>query len=107
MSKGLVAIPVAEGVEDLEFHVPKMRLEEIGYKVVAAGLTKSSVIGKNGLIILVDVLISELKSSELAGLILAGGWAPDKLRRYPEVISLIKEINAQNKPIGIICHGGH
>jgi len=106
MSKGLVAIPIAEGVEDLEFYVPKMRLEEIGYRVVAAGLAKSSVIGKNGLAIPVDVLISELRASELAGLILAGGWAPDQLRRYPEVISLIKEVNAQNKPIGIICHGG-
>jgi protease I len=42
----------------------------------------------------------------LKGLVLAGGWAPDKLRRYDNVINLIKEINSQNKVIGIICHGG-
>lgn len=54
----------------------------------------------------IDVLISDLKANDLAGLVLAGGWAPDKLRRYDSVINLIKEINSQNKVIGIICHGG-
>ena len=106
MSKGTIAIPIAEGVEDLEYHVPRMRLEEEGYQVVSAGLTKTDVVGKNGLRITVDVLISELNVDQLVGIILAGGWAPDKLRRYPEVISLIKKINEQNKVIGIICHGG-
>ncbi|MEY2828039.1 MAG: hypothetical protein RLZZ183_1158, partial [Actinomycetota bacterium] len=62
--------------------------------------------GKNGLKIDIDVLISDLKANDLKGLVLAGGWAPDKLRRYEQVINLIKEINSQNKVIGIICHGG-
>jgi len=106
MSKGIIAIPIAQGVEDLEYHVPRMRLEEEGYTVLSAGLTKAEVIGKNGLIITVDVLISDLNADQLCGIILAGGWAPDKLRRYPEVINLIKKINQQNKVIGIICHGG-
>jgi len=39
-------------------------------------------------------------------LVLAGGWAPDKLRRYSFVNDLIRLINEQNKVIGIICHGG-
>ena len=51
-------------------------------------------------------MISDLKANDLKGLVLAGGWAPDKLRRYDSVINLIKEINSQNKVIGIICHGG-
>jgi protease I len=70
MSKGTIAFPIADGVEDLEYHVTRMRLEEDGFKVVS------------------------------------GGWAPDKLRRYDVVNNLIKEINSQNKVIGIICHGG-
>jgi putative intracellular protease/amidase len=43
-----IAILVAEGVEDLEFFVPLMRLQEEGAEVIAAGLDLKSVRGKNG-----------------------------------------------------------
>lgn len=106
MSKGLIVIPIADGVEDLEYHVPRMRLQEIGYEVLGIGLDHTPVIGKNGLIIPVDKLISEISADDLAGMILAGGWAPDKLRRNSQLIELIKAVASQKKPIGIICHGG-
>ena len=106
MKKGTIVFPIADGVEDLEFYVTKMRLEEEGYRVLAAGITKDDVIGKNGLVISIDSLISEIVATEIAGLVLAGGWAPDKLRRYAYVNKLISDINEQKKVIGIICHGG-
>ena len=37
MSKGTIAFPIADGVEDLEYHVTRMRLEEDGFKVVNTG----------------------------------------------------------------------
>ena len=97
---------VAEGVEDLEFYVTSMRLQEAGAEIVAAGLDLAPVRGKNGLIVTPDVTILSLSSETLFGLILPGGWAPDKLRRYGEVINLTREMNAAGKIIGIICHGG-
>lgn len=101
-----IAIFVAEGVEDLEFFVPLMRLQEEGAEVVAAGLDLKSVRGKNGLEITPTARIDSLKSAELFGLILPGGWAPDKLRRHAAVTNLVKEMDAAGKIIGIICHGG-
>lgn len=101
-----VAILLAEGVEDLEFYVPYMRLQEEGAEVIAAGVELKTIHGKNGLAITPTVRIDSLRSEDLFGLIIPGGWAPDKLRRYEEVKTLVKEMDSQNKPIGIICHGG-
>lgn len=101
-----IALLVAEGVEDLEFYVPLMRLQEEGAEAVAAGLDMNPIRGKNGLAVTPTVRIESLRSSDLAGLIVPGGWAPDKLRRYSAVIDLIREMDAARKTLGFICHGG-
>lgn len=97
---------IAEGVEDLEYYVPLMRLQEEGAKVLSASLDLKPVRGKNGLIITPDASIESLSASDLYALILPGGWAPDKLRRYEVVKNLAREMNNAGKVIGIICHGG-
>ena len=101
-----IATLVAEGVEDLEYYVPLMRLQEEGAQVFSAGLDLKPVRGKNGLIITPDTTIESLKADELFALILPGGWAPDKLRRYAVVTDLVRRMDAAGKPLGIICHGG-
>jgi protease I len=102
----IIATLVAEGVEDLEYYVPLMRLQEEGAKVVSAGLDLKPVRGKNGLIITPDATIESLNTDNLFALILPGGFAPDKIRRYDVVKNLVKKMNDANKIIGIICHGG-
>jgi protease I len=101
-----IAVLIGEGVEDLEYFVPFMRLKEEGADVVGAGLDLNPVQGKSGLTITPTVRIDSLKSAELFALVVPGGWAPDKLRRYAAVTTLVREMNAANKVIGIICHGG-
>lgn len=101
-----IATLVAEGVEDLEYYVPMMRLQEEGARVLSAGLDLKPIHGKNGLVIQPDVKIEELNSSDLFALILPGGWAPDKLRRYDIVKRLVHKMDSANKVIGVICHGG-
>jgi protease I len=59
-----IAILVAEGVEDLEYYVPMMRLQEEGARVLTAGLDLKPVRGKNGLVIQPDAKIEELKANE-------------------------------------------
>ena len=101
-----VATLVAEGVEDLEYYVPLMRLQEEGAKVLTAALELKQIHGKNGLEIKPDTEIEALDADELFALIVPGGWAPDKLRRHQPVKDLVKNMDANGKPIGIICHGG-
>jgi len=97
---------VAEGVEDYEYFVPMMRLQEEGAQALTAGLDLKPTKGKNGLTITPDTLIENLNANELFALVIPGGWAPDKLRRYAVVKKLVHEMDAANKIIGIICHGG-
>ena len=102
----IIATLVAEGVEDLEYFVPMMRLQEEEAQVLTAGIKLEPVHGKNGLIITPDTKIESLKADQLSALIIPGGWAPDKLRRYPMVTDLVREMDTMQKPLGIICHGG-
>ena len=98
---------VAQEVEDLEFWVPVMRLREEGATVIVIGLTSWTVRGKHGLEMTPDVSIEEApKADTLDGLVIPGGWAPDKLRRNQGVLQLVRDIHAQGKIIGTICHGG-
>ena len=99
-------VQVAEGVEDLEYYVPVMRLQEEGAQVLTAALELKPIHGKNGLEITPDTKIESLKADDLFALIVPGGWAPDKLRRHSAVKDLVREMDSKGKPIGIICHGG-
>jgi protease I len=98
---------VAEEVEDLEFWVPVMRLREEGAQVIVIGLTTGTVHGKHGLEMTPDVSIDEAPRVDvLHGLVIPGGWAPDKLRRNAAVLQLVRDMHEQGKIIGTICHGG-
>lgn len=97
---------VAEGVEDLEYWVTVMRLREAGAVVTSVGTSLEPVRGKNGLEAQADRLAADLAAGDVDGLVIPGGWAPDKLRRYPEITDLVRAVHDASKPIGIICHGG-
>jgi protease I len=101
-----VAVLAGDGVEDLEYWVTVMRLREAGARVTSAGLAAATVRGKNGLAVPVDIEAAGLDPDEYDGLVIPGGWMPDKLRRYRPVTDFVKAIHGQHKPIGIICHGG-
>jgi protease I len=101
-----VGILAAEGVEDLEFWVTVMRLREAGARVTSIGLAPGTVHGKNGLAVGVDVAVGDVDAAALDGLVVPGGWMPDKLRRYPAILDLVRAVHAAGRPIGIICHGG-
>jgi protease I len=101
-----IVILLADGVEDLEFYVPFMRLQEEGAEVIAAGIEHKPVRGKNGLEITPSTTVESLHSDDLFALVVPGGWAPDKLRRSSAVTSLVREMDSAGKILGIICHGG-
>jgi protease I len=101
-----VAVLVAEGFEDLEYWVTVMRLQEEGAEVVSIGPDTEPVGGKNALEAKAETTADGVDAAELDGVVVPGGWAPDKLRRYPEITDLVRTVHERNKIVGIICHGG-
>jgi protease I len=101
-----VVVLVADGVEDLEYWVTVMRLREEGAAVLSVGLSMDPLVGKNGLKARADRIAEDVDADAVDGLVIPGGWAPDKLRRYPAITNLVRTVFQAGKPIGIICHGG-
>lgn len=101
-----VVVLLAEGFEDLEFWVTVMRLREEGAMVTIAGLTTESVRGKNGLEAKADVLVTDVSGQGNDAVVVPGGWAPDKLRRYDAVTRLVRAAHDDGAIVGLICHAG-
>jgi len=101
-----VLVFVEQVYEDLELWYPKLRLIEAGMEVVVAGPEKIVYAGKNGYPCKADRTLDEVKSEEFDALVIPGGFAPDKLRRLPRVLELVREFDKAGKPIAMICHAG-
>lgn len=102
-----VGVFVEEGFEDLEFWVPVMRLREEGAQVTVIGSGRvDQFTGKHCLQATPDVSADEVSADDFDALVVPGGWAPDKLRRYPAVLDLVRTAYQQGKIIGSICHAG-
>jgi len=92
--------------EDLELWYPKLRLEESGYSTRGAALELKTYKGKHGYPAKADLLVSEARSEDFCGLLIPGGFMPDKLRREAKVLSLTREFFERGKLVAFICHGG-
>ena len=102
-----IAVLLAEGFEDLEFWVTVMRLQEEGAEVTIVGTAAGQTVhGKNGLEATSAVAAEAVSAADFEAIAVPGGWAPDKLRRYPAVTSLVRQIYQQGKIVGLICHAG-
>ncbi|KAB3531318.1 type 1 glutamine amidotransferase [Alkaliphilus pronyensis] len=98
---------VHDDFEDLEVWYPVLRLREEGAIVDIAGEeANKKYIGKYGVPIVSDYSFLDVKAENYDGLLVPGGWAPDKLRRYKEVLDIVKYMDRNKKPIGQICHAG-
>lgn len=107
MPKGKVAIIVDQLFQDSEVTDPKEKLIEAGFEVDVIGPnTTEEFIGKKGTKIKANKSIEQVNAKDYIGLVIPGGWAPDKMRMNEKMVKLIEEINAKNKPIACICHGG-
>ena len=105
MEKAILAF-LDDVYEDLELWYPKLRLEEAGYITQLAAPELKSYSGKHGYPATADLRLADVRSPDFAGLLIPGGFMPDKLRRDEQVLSLTREFFEHGKLVAFICHGG-
>lgn len=102
-----ILILVGDVYEDLELWYPKLRMIEAGADAVVAGHeTGVTYGGKNGYPCVSDAAIADQNARDFDGLIVPGGFMPDKLRRDEVVLQLVRDFAGAGKLVAAICHGG-
>jgi protease I len=106
--KGKKVVFLAENLyNDLEFWVPYYRLKEEGAEITTVGSGSSrTYTGKYGYPIEVNKEAKEIDMSKYDGVVIPGGYAPDMMRRFPEMVRIVKEAHQKGKVIAAICHAG-
>ncbi len=93
--------------EDLELWYPVIRMREAGASVTIVGTGSADTYrGKNGVPVLVDEDADEVSAGDFDAVIIPGGYAPDRLRRYQPVLDLVRKTFEQGKVVAFICHAG-
>ena len=107
LSDTAVLVLAADLFEDSELLYPVLRLKEEQANITVASVDGSDVTGKKGHgPFPVDTTVADVAEDDFAALVIPGGFAPDALRRSPEVLDLVRAFDAAGKPIAFICHAG-
>jgi len=100
-----IAILVEDSYEDLELWYPYYRLLEEGADAKLIGPEAKVYQSKHGYPAEADLSAAEAKADDFQGIIVPGGYAPDKLRRYPKILDLVREVFENGGIVASICHG--
>jgi protease I len=108
---GKKAVILVENLyNDLEFWYPYYRLKEEGVEVTVVGPQAGiEYTGKSGLKARADKGMTEVTKETAAAyhaLIIPGGYAPDRMRRHPTMVDLVRIFHQAGKPVAAICHAG-
>jgi protease I len=102
-----VAVLAENDYEDLELLYPLLRLKEAGAEVHVVGTGSATTYqSKHGYPISVDINADAVNAADYDAVIVPGGFAPDRLRRYPAILNLVRDVYNQGKVVAAICHAG-
>lgn len=104
--KKIVAL-VHDLYEESELLYPVYRVREEGHAVDIAG-ERGDVLyrGKSGYTCKSMISYDEIAEADYDGVIIPGGFAPDKLRRFDAVLRCVRAMDDRGGVIAFICHGG-
>lgn len=101
-----MGILVEDLYQELELWYPLLRFREAGLKVVVVGPERKEYVSKLGYPVLADTTMGEVRGEDFDALIIPGGYAPDRMRRFGEMVNLVRETHRAGRIVAAICHGG-
>ncbi|MEY2567973.1 MAG: protease [Actinomycetota bacterium] len=103
-----VAFVLADDFEDSEFKVPYDRIRDAGHDVTVIGTEAGKEVkGKKGKeTFTVDAAPGDVDAGQFDALVVPGGYSPDKLRVNDDIVSLVRKIAGDDRPVAAICHAG-
>lgn len=102
-----VALLVEEDFEDRELTGPRDLLRAAGVDVVIVGPAAGQAYrGKRGeATVTADLAAGAARIADFDGVIIPGGYAPDRMRLRHAMVDLVRDAVAAGKPVAAICHG--
>jgi len=111
-----IAALIGDGFEEAELAEPRRVLEDAGAIVTIVGLddkAKNKIRSKRGADdapgsgAKAEEVVADCTAEDFDGLLIPGGYSPDRLRASREVQRFVKEFDAAKKPMFAIGHGAH
>lgn len=100
-----VAVLLADLYQELEFWYPYLRLREEGAEVVAVGPEAGEYKSKLGYPARAELSAKVVRAEDFHAVVIPGGYAPDYLRRSPELVEFVRRMAEAGKVVAAICHG--
>ena len=106
--KGKFAVVLSEEYyEDLELWYPYYRLKEAGAAVKIVGMPGVvSYTSKHGYPVKPEIIPADVDPEGVNILVVPGGYAPDRIRRHPEMLDLVRKVFDKGGLVAMICHAG-
>ena len=102
-----IAVLAEDHYEDLELWYPLLRMKEAGAEVTVVGMPGvESYSSKHGYPARVGAAAADLSAEDFDGVIIPGGYAPDRMRRHKAMLDLVRGIFRRGGVVAMICHAG-
>ena len=102
-----IAILTEDYFDEQEFIYANLRLREAGAIVtIVAPKGGTEYHSKVGWTNKSDKAASDVQAADFDAVVIPGGYAPDRMRRDPAMVRLVRDAVADGKIVAAICHAG-
>jgi protease I len=101
-----IAILVDNMYQEMEVWYPYFRFQEAGAEIVTVGAkANEKYTSKLGYPVKCDQSYDAVSASDVDGVVVPGGYAPDHIRRHPKANHFVRDMDREGKLVASICHG--